>query len=49
MLDDLWAMANGKAEIEIVGAFFGEQNSENFVVDELFDQLRRLGQDFVEI
>ena len=49
VLDDFRAMADGEAEIHLVGAFFGKQDGENFVVDQALDLRRGGGKHFIQI
>ena len=35
--------------MELIGALFGQQDGENFVVDQLFDELRRFRQNLIEV
>ncbi len=49
MLDDFRAMADGEADVKIVGALFGQQHREDFVVDQPLDLGGGVRENFVEI
>ena len=49
MFNDFRAVADGEPKIHLVGIFFGEQNRENFVVDQALDLRRRGGEDLIEV
>ena len=49
VLHHFGAVADREPEIKLVGAFFGKQHSENFVVDQALDLRGRAGQNFVEV
>ena len=49
MFDDFRAMADGKAEIKLVGSFFRQEDGENFIINEPLDLRGGGGQHFVEV
>ncbi len=49
MLDHFRAMADGESDVEIVGAFLGQENGENLEVHQPLDLLRGAGEHLIEI
>ena len=49
MLDHLGPMADGEAEVELVGAFVGQKHGENLVIDQPLHLRRGAGQHLIQI
>ncbi len=49
VLHHFGAIADAEAEMQLIGALFREEDGEDFVVDQLFDELRRFRQNLIEV
>ena len=49
MVHDFGAVTDGETEIHLVGALFGKEDRENFVINQALNQRGGGGQNFIEI